>query len=63
MEKDNTATLPALRITDIQKATINGRKVKLFKVYRLTGGAYVFDGQFTAPVRTANKNLTQFATE
>jgi hypothetical protein len=53
-------TLSKFRITDVQKATVNGRNVKLFKAYRLMDGVYVFVGQFTAPVRTANKNLMQF---
>ena len=48
-----------LRIADIQKATINGRRVKLFKVYRWMplSNAYVFDGTHSLPQRTANKNI------
>ena len=47
------------RIADIRKATINGRKVKLFKVFRWMplANAYVFDGQYSVPQRTANKNI------
>ena len=46
-------------IADIRKATINGRKVKLFKVFRWMplANAYVFDGQYSVPQRTANKNI------
>ena len=50
----------AIRIEDIRKVNLNGRAVKLFKAYRLCGNAYVFVGQFSAPVRTANKNLHIF---
>lgn len=46
-----------IRITEIRKAIVNGRSVKLFKAWRLIDGAYVFCGQFSAPARTANKNL------
>jgi hypothetical protein len=48
-----------LRIADIQKATINGRKVKLFKVFRFSpvADAFVFYGQYSVPQRTANKNI------
>ena len=51
----------AIRIENIRRVTLNGRAVKLFKAYRLQGDAYVFAGQFSAPVRTANKNLHAFA--
>ena len=50
----------AIRIEDIRRATLSGRAVKLFKAYRLQGGAYVFAGQFAAPARTANKDLIAF---
>ena len=50
------------RIEDVQKVTLNGRKIKLFKVfeYEKNSNAYVFSGQFEAPVKTANKNLENF---
>ena len=50
------------RIENIQKVTLNGRSVKLFKAYELNAekDAYVFCGQFSAPVKTANKNLVNF---
>lgn len=50
-----------IRIEDIRRVTLNGRDVKLFKVYRLQDNAYIFAGQFSAPARTANKNLHTFA--
>lgn len=48
------------RIESIRSATVNGRKVKIFKAFRLDGDAYVFCGEFSAPARTANKNLHEF---
>lgn len=50
----------AIRIEDIRRVNLNGRAVKLFKAYRPQGDAYVFAGQFSAPARTANKNLHTF---
>lgn len=49
------------KITNIRRATINGRAVKLFDVRRLIDGAWVFQGAFSAPARTANRDLAQFA--
>jgi hypothetical protein len=50
----------AIKIENIRRVTINGRAVKVFNAYRLQDGAYVFAGQFSAPARTANKNLHAF---
>ena len=52
------------RIENIQKATLNGRNVKLFKAfeYDKKAKAYVFCGQFEAPQKTADKNLINFIT-
>ena len=49
----------SFRIENIQKATVNGRKVKLFKVWRYCAMAegYIFDGQYSVPQRTPNKNI------
>jgi hypothetical protein len=49
----------SVRIADIQKATVNGRKVKLFKVFRFSqmANSFVFYGQYSVPQRTANKNI------
>ena len=49
------------RIEDIRRATVNGRAVKIFKAYRRNGRAFVFCGEFTAPAKTANKNLWKVA--
>ena len=47
------------KIDNIQKATVNGQKVKLFKAWRYAPDvhAYIFDGQYSVPQRTANKNI------
>lgn len=49
------------KICNIRRATLNGRAVKLFEVRQLVGGAWVFAGQHSAPARTANRDLLQFA--
>lgn len=48
------------RIQEVRRVTLNGRKVKLFKAFEKADSCYIFCGQFIAPARTANKNLTQF---
>jgi hypothetical protein len=49
------------KITDVRRVMLNGREVKLFKVWVMTNSTWVFDGQYSAPARTANKNLLDFA--
>ena len=51
------------KIENVRRATLNGRAVKLFTAYRFVDGAYVHIGQFSAPARTANKNLAEFIIE
>ena len=50
------------RIENIQKATLNGRKVKLFKAFEYdhNAKAYIFCGQFEAPQKTPNNKLVNF---
>lgn len=48
------------KIESIQRVTLNGSAVKLFKAFKLIDGAYIYVGQFSAPARTANKNLASF---
>lgn len=50
-----------IRIENVRRAVLNRRVVKIFDAYRLRGDAYVFVGQFSAPARTANRNLGAFA--
>ena len=48
-------------VRNIEKATLNGRQVKLFEVWELVDNAWIFSGKFSAPVKIANKNLLQYA--
>ena len=54
-------TATDFRIESIQKATLNGSTVKLFKAFEKHGNSFVFCGQFSAPVRTANRDLWKIA--
>ncbi len=51
------------RIEEIRKATVGSRAVKMFKAYELRGNVFVFCGQFSAPARTANKDLWKIAAD
>ena len=50
------------RIENIQKATVNGKSVKMFRAYEYNAEekSYIHVGQFSAPAKTANKNLEKF---
>ena len=56
-----TNTSADFRIEQIQRATVNGRAVKMFTAFQKQGDAFVHFGKFTAPAKTANKNLRQIA--
>lgn len=58
MKKENK--MSAYKIESIQTASFNGRAVKIFKAWKLVDEAYLFCGSYTAPARTANKNLINF---
>ncbi|MFN5350001.1 MAG: hypothetical protein ACK5A0_10750 [Polaromonas sp.] len=46
------------RIEQVREIIVrNGKKVKLFQAYVKQGDGFVYQGAYTAPVRTANKNL------
>lgn len=45
------------RIEKVQIIILNGKQVKAFHAYVKQGDAFVFQGAYTAPIRTANKNL------
>ena len=51
------------RIEDIQRATVNGQDVKMFKSFELNqaGDAYIFKGQFSAPAHVLDSELADFA--
>ena len=50
------------RVEDVQRVTLNGRKVKLFKAFEYDheAGAYVFCGQFEAPQNTPDSQLERY---
>ena len=50
----------SVKIESIQRVRLTGKEVKLFKVYNLVDGTWVFAGQYSAPAKTANKNLINF---
>ena len=50
-------------IKNIAKVTYNNKKVKLFEAWQIVDNARIFAGRFTAPVKTANKNLGNYITE
>ncbi len=58
-----TKTAEDFRIGNIQKATLNGRQVKLFTAFVKQGGAFVCFGKFSAPIKTANRDLWKIAAE
>jgi hypothetical protein len=45
------------KVTDIKIITLNGRKIKIFSAWERSGNAWVFAGRYSAPHKTANKNL------
>lgn len=45
------------RIENIRKITFNGRNVKAFDASVKQGDAFVFCGAYTAPAKTAKKDL------
>ena len=61
--KGNKMSATNFRIENIQKATVNGRAVKIFTAFKKQGEAFVHVGQFSAPQKTANKNLWSIANE
>lgn len=54
-------TAENFRIEQIQKATVNGRAIKMFSAYEQKGDAFIHIGKFTAPVKTANRDLWKIA--
>ena len=48
------------KIENVQRVRLNNREMKLFSVYRLVDNAYVYAGRYSAPAKTANKNLINF---
>jgi len=59
----STKTAADYRIENIQRATLNGRQVKLFSAFAQQGNAFVHCGKFSAPAKTANRDLWKIAAE
>jgi hypothetical protein len=51
------------RIESVRTATINGSKCKVFKAFRKDGDAFVFCGEYSAPAKTAARDLWKIAAE
>ena len=51
------------RIESVRHATLNGRAVRIFNAFRKDGDAFVFCGEFSAPARTAKRDLWKIAAE
>jgi hypothetical protein len=51
------------RITDVQKVLWNGRQMLAFTAHQLKSGAFVCLGRFTAPRKTAKRDLWKIAAE
>ena len=49
------------RIENVSRAVLNGRACVLFVAFRRQGAAFVRIGQFSAPVRTAKRDLWKVA--
>lgn len=45
------------KVTGIKTVILNGRKAKLYILWERVGEAWVFAGRYSAPHKTANKNL------
>lgn len=58
-----TKTADDFRIENVQKVTLNGRQAKLFTAFVRQGEAFVHHGKFSAPVKTANRDLWKIAAE
>jgi len=52
-----------LKISGIKQASLNGKRVKLFSVRKLIDGCWVFVGEFSAPAKTADRDIERFYLE
>lgn len=48
------------KIDEIQKATLNNKKVKLFKAYEKRLNAFIFVGTFSAPGNVSDEDLWRY---
>jgi hypothetical protein len=58
---DNTFAAADFRIEDASTVTLNGSKKIIFKAFQRKGDAFVHVGQFSAPARTAKRDLWKIA--
>ena len=53
-----------VKIDNIQRAKYgkSGKEVKIFKAFKFSSehNAYIYAGQYVAPIKTANKNLHKY---
>ena len=49
------------RIEQVHRATVNGRAVKMFTAFAKHGDAFIHAGKFTAPPKTATRDLWKVA--
>ncbi|WP_208511431.1 hypothetical protein [Variovorax paradoxus] len=56
-----TKTAYDYRIEDVQRATVNGKAVKLFTASEREGETFVHVGRFSAPGKTADRDLWKIA--
>ena len=48
------------RISGVQVVRLGSKDVKLFSAYKLDGDAFVYVGRFSAPMKTARKDLWKY---
>ena len=56
-----TKTAADYRIEQVTKANVNGKAFKVFTAYEREGTEFVHVGKFSAPAKTANRDLWQIA--
>ena len=51
------------KIKNVVKVMYNNKKVKMFEAWEVRSDCEIFAGCFTAPLKTATKNLGAYITE
>ena len=59
--QENKMNASDFRIEDIRNVTLNGSKAIIFKAFSKQDDVFVFCGEFSAPVRTAKRDLWMIA--
>jgi hypothetical protein len=52
---------PRTKVENIRRVILNGRPVKLFDLRRRQDNAWVFQGTYSAPLRTPDSKLLAYA--